>query len=291
MPDSSSTEKRQMRRAFERAAGTYEEAAVLQREICDRMLARLDYIRHRPNTILDAGAGTGYGARRLSERYPGAAVAALDIAHGMLARSRALVPWWRRLLPLARPILHVCGDVESLPLRRDWASMVWSNATLQWCNDLKRAFEEVHRAMAPGGLFMFSTFGPDTLKELRQAFGAADGYTHVNRFADMHDIGDLLVQCGFATPVMDMELITMTYTEPMAVMRELKAIGAHNVTAGRRRGLMGKGAWSKFLASIENIRRDGTLPITFEVVYGHAWKPEPRLGPSGRPVIELKVKP
>jgi malonyl-CoA O-methyltransferase len=291
MPDSSSTEKRQVRRAFERAAGTYEEAAVLQREICDRMLARLDYIKHRPNTILDAGAGTGYGARRLAERYPGAAVAALDIAHGMLARSRAVAPWWRRLLPVARPVFHVCGDIESLPLRRDWASMVWSNATLQWCNDLQRVFEEVHRAMAPGGLFMFSTFGPDTLKELRQAFGAADGYTHVNRFADMHDIGDLLLRCGFATPVMDMELITMTYTEPMAVMRELKAIGAHNVTAGRRRGLMGKSAWSKALAGIEGIRRDGTLPITFEVVYGHAWKREPRLGPSGRPVIELKAKP
>jgi malonyl-CoA O-methyltransferase len=291
MADPASTDKRQVRRAFERAAATYDEAAVLQREIGERMLARLDYVKLLPQSILDAGAGTGHGARRLSERYPAAMVVALDIAHGMLTRSRESLPWWKRLLAGKRPVIHLCGDIEALPLRSGCAGMVWSNATLQWCNDLSRVFEEVYRVLAPGGLFMFSTFGPDTLKELRQAFGAADGYTHVNRFIDMHDIGDLLVQGGFATPVMDMEFITVTYKEAIAVMRDLKAIGAHNVTAGRRRGLMGRNAWSKALARLEDIRREGSLPITYEVVYGHAWKPEPRLGPSGRPVIELKVKP
>jgi malonyl-CoA O-methyltransferase len=284
--DSQATDKRQVRRAFERAARGYDEAAVLQREICDRMLSRLDYIRLRPRAILDAGSGTGYGARRLAERYPGVFIATLDLAHGMLLQARRHRPWWRRWLGA---VAQICGDIEALPIRKAWAGMVWSNATLQWVNDPARVFAEVHRVLAPGGLFMFSTFGPDTLKELRAAF-AGDGHTHTNRFADMHDIGDLLLRAGFADPVMDMEMITLTYDEPLALMRDLKAIGAHNVTAGRARGLTGRGRWSAALARLEAGRRQGRIPVTFEVVYGHAWKPEPRLGPSGRPVIEIKPR-
>src|SRR5574342_896722 len=180
MADPGITDKRQVRRAFERAAASYDQAAVLQREICERMLSRLDYIRHEPRTLLDAGAGTGYGTRRLAGRYPAATVAAMDFSHGMLARSQEASPWWRRFVPVQRAIARVCGDLESLPIRAGWADMVWSTSTLQWCNDLPRALAEVHRVLAPGGLFMFSTYGPDTLKELRQAFGEADGYSHVN---------------------------------------------------------------------------------------------------------------
>lgn len=288
MDERSIAEKRQVRRAFERAAGTYDEAAVLQREICTRMLSRLEYIRHRPATILDAGSGTGFGARRLAQLYPDASMVALDVAHAMLVRARGERSWWRKLLGGSPRSLEVCGDMESLPVRGGWAEMIWSNLALQWCADLSRTFSEAHRTLAPGGLFMFSTFGPDTLKELRAAFGAADGYTHVNRFLDMHDIGDLLVSAGFATPVMDMEIVTLTYAEPVAAMRDLKALGAHNVTAGRRRGLTGKSGWKRALERLEATRRDGRLPVTFEVVYGHAWKPEPRRGPGGRPVIEIK---
>jgi malonyl-CoA O-methyltransferase len=147
---------------------------------------------------------------------------------------------------------------------------------LQWCNDLKQTFAEVRRVLQTGGLFMFSTFGPDTLKELRQAFRHMDDYSHVNRFTDMHDIGDMLVHNGFATPVMDMEYITLTYDDVIGVMRDLKAIGAHNVTQGRRRGLTGKNAWQKAINQYETLRKEGKLPATFEVVYGHAWKPLPR---------------
>lgn len=288
MDERSIAEKRQVRNAFNRAAGTYDQAAVLQREVCSRMLSRLDYILHRPTAVLDAGSGTGFGARRLARRYPEATVVALDMAHGMLLRSRTGETWWKRLLRRPERILPVCGDVDALPVGSGWAGMVWSNLVLQWCGDLSRSFAEVYRVLAPGGLFMFSTFGPDTLKELRAAFGAADDYTHVNRFIDMHDIGDLLVQAGFATPVTDMEIFTLTYAEAVAAMRDLKALGAHNVTAGRRRGLTGKAGWSRALARLEATRRDGRLPVTFEVVYGHAWKPEPRRGPGGQPVIEIK---
>ncbi|HSD60379.1 MAG TPA: malonyl-ACP O-methyltransferase BioC [Burkholderiales bacterium] len=285
--DSHATDKRQVRRAFEQAAANYDDAAVLQREICDRMLERLDFIRHQPRTILDAGCGTGYGLRRLEQRYPGAALTGLDIALAMLRVSRGAAPWWRPLLPGRAAALLVCAELEALPLRSGWAGLVWSNATLQWVSELPRAFAEVHRVLAAGGLFMFSSFGPDTLKEVRAAF-IGDGHTHTNRFTDMHDIGDLLLQGGFANPVMDMEVITLTYDEPLAILRDLKAIGAHNVTAGRARGLTGRKAFSSAMARLEAGRRDGRIPVTFEVVYGHAWKPEPRLGPSGKPVIEIK---
>ena len=166
--------------------------------------------------------------------------------------------------------------MEQMPFKDSCTGLVWSNLTLQWCNDIKQTFSEVHRVLQTGGLFMFSTFGPDTLKELRHAFGKIDSYSHVNRFMDMHDVGDILVHCGFATPVMDMEYITLTYDDPISVMRDLKAIGAHNATAGRRRGLSGKTSWQTALNRYETLRNGGKLPATFEVIYGHAWKPESR---------------
>ncbi|MFZ5555165.1 MAG: malonyl-ACP O-methyltransferase BioC [Pseudomonadota bacterium] len=278
-------DKRQVRLAFDRAAGSYDRAAVLQREVADRMLERLEYIRLAPGTILDAGCGTGYGGERLRERYPQAAQVALDLAPAMLRRARRRTPWWRRALG-GGPRL-VCADLERLPLKPACVDLVWSNLTLQWCNDLPAAFRGVHRALTVGGLFMFTTFGPDTLKELRAAFGRADGYTHVNRFVDMHDIGDLLVAAGFADPVMDMELITVTYPDFRQLLGEIRAIGAHNVTRGRRRGLMGKQAWHAARAHYEALRRDGVLPATFEVVYGHAWKAAPRRADDGRAIVQF----
>jgi malonyl-CoA O-methyltransferase len=170
----------------------------------------------------------------------------------------------------------VGGDIEQMPFKDACAGLVWSNLTLQWCNDLKQTITEIHRVLEVNGLFMFSTFGPDTLKELRQAFRGADEYTHINRFTDMHDIGDMLVHSGFATPVMDMEYITLTYDDVISVMRDLKAIGARNATEGRRRSLTGKAAWQNAISRYEALRKEGKLPATFEVVYGHAWKPQLR---------------
>ncbi|RTL01005.1 MAG: malonyl-[acyl-carrier protein] O-methyltransferase BioC, partial [Neisseriaceae bacterium] len=157
-----------------------------------------------------------------------------------------------------------------------------------------KAFTELARVLRPDGLLMFSTLGPDTLKELRQAFSGADGYAHVNRFIDMHDIGDALVHNGFAEPVMDMEYITLTYESVKAVMLDLKAIGAQQVLDGRNPGLMGKSRWQKVLDNYERLRQAGRLPATYEIVYGHAWKPQPKLGktlPDGRQIIEFKKRP
>jgi malonyl-CoA O-methyltransferase len=274
--DDHTIDKRHVRAAFERAAAGYDQAAILQREVCDRMLSRLEYIKYKPDVILDAGSGTGYGTRKLVVRYPAAQLLAMDVAVPMHLQARPPVLWWQKLLTTKNQTSYLAGDMEQMPVKDSCTGLVWSNLTLQWCNDLKQTFSEVHRVLQSGGLFMFSTFGPDTLKELRQVLGRVDGYSHVNRFIDMHDVGDILVHCGFATPVMDMEYITLTYETPVGVMRDLKAIGAHNATRGRRRGLTGKTAWQAALSQYETLRAGGKLPATFEVIYGHAWKPESR---------------
>jgi len=280
-------DKKMMRRAFSRAAADYDATAVLQREVCTRMLERLDYIRLQPEKLLDAGSGTGWGGRKLAEKYPAATVISLDIAIGMLQNARSHSGWWQKLFGGVR---QLCADVEALPLASDSVDMVWSNLAVQWCNDLPGTFVELQRVLKTEGLLMFSTFGPDTLKELRQAFRGVDEHSHLNRFADMHDIGDMLVQAGFSEPVMDMEYMTLTYDDVRGVLQDLKAIGAHNATAGRGQGLMGKNAWARLLENYEKLRRDGKLPATYEVIYGHAWKPAARVNRDGAAIIKTSFK-
>ena len=282
-------DKRAVRRAFNRAARDYDAAAVLQREVCRRMLERLDYIKLQPARVLDVGSGTGWGARQLAKRYPAAQVVSLDMALGMLNVAREQSDWWRKLFSAGRQS-QLCADVEALPLAVSSAGMVWSNLTLQWCNDLPATFRELHRVLETDGLLIFSTFGPDTLKELRAAFHGVDGHSHVNRFTDMHDLGDMLAHSGFAEPVMDMEIITLTYADVKSVMQDLRDIGAHNATSGRARGMMGKAAWRQVLERYENFRREGKLPATFEIVYGHAWKPKPRVTADGAQIMQTPFK-
>ena len=282
-------DKRQVRRAFNRAAHNYDAAAVLQREVCSRMLEKLDLVRIKPPRILDVGSGTGWGTRQLGERLREADIVALDIALGMLQSARGTSSWWQKLFSGSKQ-RFLCADAEQLPLAARSVEMIWSNLAVQWCNDLPATFVEMSRVLKTDGLLMFSTFGPDTLKELRTAFAGVDGYNHVNRFADMHDIGDMLVAAGFADPVMEMEKITLTYPDVKAVMRDLKSIGAHNVTAGRATGLTGKAKWAHIAQNYETLRRDGKLPATFEVVYGHAWKPQPRTTPDGAAIIKTSFK-
>ncbi len=279
-------DKKLLRRSFERAANTYDAAAVLQHEVCQRMDERLDLIKHQPAVILDAGSGTGKALPALRARYPKARVIAFDLALTMLQRGRVHTPWWKSVLGQSTNAL--CGDIEQLPLATGSVDFAWSNLALQWMNDPDRAFSEFHRVLAPGGLLMFSTFGPDTLKELRAAYSGVDRHTHVSRFIDLHDIGDILVKRGFADPVMDMEPFTLTYSDVRALMHELKAIGAHNVTQSRPPGLTGRARLAAVEQAYEPLRRDGKLPATFEVVYGHAWKPMPRLTPSGKRIIDIK---
>jgi malonyl-CoA O-methyltransferase len=259
-------DKRLARRAFEKAADTYDEAAVLQNEIGDRLMERLDYIRLQPRRILDLGAGTGMFTSALMKRYRKADVVALDIAKPMLHRVKQRAGWLRK--PGC-----VCADSESLPFNDDSFDFIFSNLMLQWCTDLEAAFKELRRVLSPGGLLMFTTFGPDTLMELRASWEAVDGYTHVNSFIDLHDVGDSLLHTKWAEPVMDSERITVTYRELRGLMQDLKHIGAHNVTSGRPRGLTGKHHLQQLVEAYEPFREDGVLPASYEVVYGHAWSP------------------
>jgi malonyl-CoA O-methyltransferase len=282
-------DKREMRRAFSKAATTYDAAAVLQREVCIRMLEKLDIIKIQPAHLLDIGSGTGWGTRQLGERYPQASVIALDIAIGMLLAARGTSSWWQKLFA-GNKQRYLCADAEALPLAAQSVDMVWSNLAVQWCNDLPGTFVELHRVIKTDGLLMFSTFGPDTLKELRIAFDGVDGYNHVNRFIDMHDIGDMLVAAGFADPVMEMETLTLTYDDVKAVMQDLRDIGAHNATAGRSPGMLGKAKWARIVQNYETLRRNGKLPATFEIIYGHAWRVQPKKTADGRAVIQTKFK-
>ena len=296
-PDPRDVDPRAVRRGFARAAATYDEAAALQREVAGRMAERLDYVKLAPSAILDAGCGTGSAVGDLGVRFPAARVVGIDVALAMVvaARRRALAGQGalRRLLrPFAsRGALEpafVCADIVALPLAAASCDLIWSNLALQWVNDLPRAFAEFRRVLKVGGLLSFTTFGPDTLHELRSAFAGVDASTHTSRFIGMHDIGDMLVHAGFADPVMDMEHITLTFATPKALVAELKAIGATNRTRGRPQGLMGRARWTRAIAALERLRRDGRIPATFEVVYGHAWKPEPRTTAEGHAIVHLQ---
>ena len=255
-----------VRRSFGRSAGGYDAAAVLQARVRAELLERLVVVRLEPAVVLDLGAGTGHGALALKRRYRASQVVALDLAEGMLRQAG-------RRQTLLRRFRRVCAEAAALPLRDASVDLVFSNLMLQWCPDPDRVLRECRRVLKPGGLLTFTTFGPDTLVELRRAWAAADGHTHVNRFIDMHDLGDALLRAGLAEPVMDVERYTLTYPVVRDLMLDLKAIGAHNANAGRPRGLTGKGALARMTAAYEAFRRDGRLPATYEVVYGQAWCP------------------
>ena len=275
-----------MRRASGRAAGTYAAAAVLAREVEARMLERLQYIKLAPARILDAGCGDGDGAGRLMALYPDARVLGADFAHPMLQAARNRGPRLRRLVRRTR-IDYLCADIAALPLPAASADLAWSNLALHCAGDPQPALKELLRVLKTGGLLMFSCYGPDTLKELRGAFGAQDGAAHVHQFIDMHDLGDMLSACGYAAPVMDMEQITLTYDDVDALMSDLRATGQANALAQRRRGLTGGRAFAAMRAAYETLRRDGRLPATFEIVYGHAWKPQRRVSEDGPAVVKV----
>jgi malonyl-CoA O-methyltransferase len=275
-------EKRRVRASFDAAAEKYDDVAVLQREIGNRIIERLELVRLEPKTILDIGAGTGVGTESLSKVYKNSRVIAFDLAPNMLKQARQRGNWLSRYKnQLFNKRGFICGDAEYLPFADNSFDLIYSNATLQWCTDLDHTFSELKRILRPNGLLMFSTFGPDTLKELRASWKVADtGFNdttehtaHVHDFIDMHDIGDAMMRAGLAEPVMDVENFTLTYPDAYQLMRELKTLGANNVTIGRRNTLTGKNRINNMIKAYESFRTDGFLPATYEVVYGHAWAP------------------
>lgn len=263
---------RAVRRSFDAACATYDDAAAVQAEIRARLLERLDIVRMRPGVVLDLGAGTGNASRELKKRYPAAEVIALDVSTGMLRQAA-------RQQRLFRRFHRICADAQQLPLRDASVDLVFSNLMIEWCADPDSAFREIRRVLRPEGLFNFTTLGPDTLKELRDAWRRIDAHVHVHRFIDMHDLGDALMRARFAEPVMDVERLTVTYGSVRALMHELKATGSQNVAQGRPRGLTARRSLQSLEAQAESRRQEGALPFSAEVVFGQAWtvqSPPPR---------------
>jgi len=256
------------RRSFEQAAKAYDEAAVLQREVATRLVERLDYMLIEPTVILDVGVGTGYCSLDLVKRYPDAQLIALDIAQAMLEQTKTKMI---SANTTKKNIHYLASDVEKIALADNNVDLVVSSLTLQWCNDFAKAFSELKRVVKPGGCILFTSFGPDALKELRHCWYKVDNDSYVNSFIDMHHIGDALLKAGFEDPVMDNETITVTYNDVYQIMRDLKTIGAHNVLNGRRHSLTGKNRLQAMIAEYETFRSEGVLPMSYEIVYGHAW--------------------
>ncbi len=273
-------DKERARSSFSRAADSYDEAAVLQREVSRRMLERLDLVTLEPGAVLDLGCGTGEQTQQLLQRYSKAAIHSLDFALPMLAHVRNKGRWLRR--PRC-----ICGDMEQLPLANNSIDLICSSLAFQWASDPASLYQECLRVLRPGGLLMFTTFGPDTLQELRAAWAAVDNHAHVSPFMDMHDLGDILINSGYAAPVMDVERITLTYGRVDDLMRDLKSIGARNATTQRQRGLTGKSRMQAMRDAYESFRRDGVLPASYEVVYGHAWAPEKKMSIAASVPLEM----
>jgi len=257
----------QVRSAFNKASSHYDEHAFLQKEIAARLDAKLDVISGKSNVILDLGSGTGLLGKQLSKRFPDSQLICLDFAQASLNNN----PSKNKL----------CADAYHLPLADNSVDMVISSLMMQWCPNLKQLFSECHRVLRNDGLILFSTFGPDTLKELKKSWSVVDSEAHVNTFTDMHDIGDQMLGAGFQSPVMEMETLTLTYQTVTDLLRDLKAIGAQTVSA-RSKSLMGKDKFQLMIKMYESYRKDGKLPATYEVIYGHAWKRSSTLG-----VIEI----
>jgi len=257
-----------VRDSFSRAAASYDAAAVLQAQVRNELLDRLDLVKLEPEVVVDLGAGTGHATLELKRRYRGSRVVAADLAEGMLREAG-------RRQTLLRRFDRVGADAAALPFRDGSVDLIFSSLMLQWCPDPDAVLRECRRVLKPGGLLTFTTLGPDTLVELRRAWLAADAsHPHVNTFLDMHDLGDALVRAGLAEPVMDVERCTLTYDEVRGLMRDLKAIGAHNAATDRPKGLTGKRTLGRMIEAYETFRRaDGRLPATYEVVFGQAWGP------------------
>jgi malonyl-CoA O-methyltransferase len=298
-------DSRRLRKIFDRRAASFNDVAFLPREIAQRMRERLDYIKVNPAQVLDAGCGAGDDLHALRERFPEAPVFGTDLSRAMLARAvqhDATDTSWRRFLPASlgkalgsRGPRFAQADFSALPFASGAFEFIWSNLALHWHSRPDLVFPEWQRVLKVNGLLMFSTLGPDTLKELRGAYAeieAAHGvntHKHVIDFVDMHDLGDMLVESGFEIPVMDQETLTITYKSPESLLADVRRWGAYPFRREASPGGASRRMQKALLAALEARRRaDGTIPLTFEVIYGHAWKAVPRMTPEGHGIVRIE---
>lgn len=279
VPPRFALDRRALARAFDRAGPGYDAAAWLQRQAGEELLERLQFFSLAPRRVLDVGAGTCHASALLAQRFARAEVLAIDLAAGMLRA--APHGWWRR-----RRYERVCADACALPLAGGCADLVYSNLMLQWCDRPERVFAELARVLRPGGLLVFSSFGPESLAELRAAWSHADASAHVSEFPDMPELAEAMMRAGFVEPVLDVEPLRRNYPDAMALMRELKQLGAHNAASARPRGLTGRARLQAMTQSYERLRTPAGLPATFQLLYGAAFSGARGQGREATPAAE-----
>ena len=283
---------RAIARSFSRASKSYDAAAEIQRIARTELLERLNNFKLKPEKILDLGAGTGAASMALKRRYPNANVIALDFAPAMLVTSGQHLNWRARLLSgrFSPSFLRVAGTAHKLPLKESCVDLIFSNLMLQWCDNLDDVLIEIRRVLAPGGVFIFSTFGPSTLKELRIAFALVDTHPHVNTFVDMHDLGGALGRAGFQEPVLDIDRHLQKYPDVMTLLRELKAIGAGNAMQGRSRGLTGRVRFAQMQNEYTALSDSPlSIPVTWDIIYASSFSPQSPKFVAATGATEIKV--
>jgi malonyl-CoA O-methyltransferase len=268
------TVSNEISKSFNKSAIGYEALAKVQQEIGSRLFERLQYLKINPQRILDLGCGPGFFSYELKKRYPKAQVFGLDLAYGMLHQAKKKQSW-RRSWSL------VAADMNHMPFADASFDLIFANQVIHWGGPLAQVFRELNRIMSVHGCLMFSTLGPDTFKELKSAWTGANQYAHVNEFPDMHDVGDCLMSEHFLDPVMDMELLSIHYETLSQLVKSLKSQGVRNIHQERNQGLTGKSSWQQFEKNYALMQINEKYPLSYEVVYGHAWKGEQRRTEGG----------
>lgn len=273
-------------KTFNDHARIYEQTAKIQQEIGNRLFERLDYIKINPQYILDLGCGPGHFSQQLKQRYPHAKIVGFDLAYAMLKQAMNRQRW-RKRWSLVR------GDMEALPFASGLFDLVFANQVIHWGQSLNQVMSELNRVMNVSGCLMFSTLGPDTFWELRQSWAKVNHYAHANHFIDMHDLGDSLLAEKFLDPVVDMEMLTAHYPTLKQLLQSLRDQGVRNINSARNPGLTGKRSWLDFENAYTTFcTQHGQYPLTYEVVYGHAWKGAQHRTKTGTetfiPITQLK---
>ncbi len=261
--------RKHIRRRFDRAANSFDGADFVHAATRDGLLERLQPLLVEARTIVDLGAGTGAATRSLEKRFNAARVIMVDLAHDMLEKARKKRAWLSRAS-------FVQASADALPFPNESVDVVFSNLMLPWVSDSSWVFSEVARVLRKGGVFAFTTFGPDSLLEIDRAWAAVDNTVHVNRFPDMHDLGDALVDAGLRDPVLDVDHLSVSYGNSDALFDDLTAVGARNSLQERTRGLTGKKRFSAMIKALETAAADGKIMLDLELVYGHCWGAGPK---------------
>ncbi len=252
-------DKNKVRQSFASAANSYDELAGLQRKAGLQLLQQLSGLEVFEH-VLDIGCGTGFLTQQLLRQASIKQMIALDIAHSMVQRSRAK-------LGEVDNVSYLCADAESIPLLNHSVDTIVSNLALQWCENLTVVFKGFNKVLKTEGRLVFSTFGPNTLQELKKSWASVDNYSHVNAFYSMQQLTAFLQQAGFNNISCESVSYLSEYQSVKELMKELKGIGAHNVLPHRNRQTTRKSSMQAMISAYESYRVNGLIPATYEIIY------------------------